>query len=284
MISVVTDAFFDDICAFYYLMAIRTKMNVFPTGLGYTRPHTTVNVCQGLKHESHLLHVSKLNNKPYNSTYYQKLTDQEALDFGDALAHELHLHGHNDKSQLKYDQNILVLGPYNDLALDLHKHHKHHKYFVFGSFSNLRMSPTDPFPSTITLGKGSNAGIDPIATIKVWSHCHTILPCRQPPIDQVLQVVENVDNRYSRKIAKVLRYSKQHNPWGGYVWDLGMALIYQHPNLITRTQLYDATFNQSTQQIVLTLISIVDEHKTQITLVDVDIDAMMIYLHNDLTS
>lgn len=142
MISVVTDAFFDDICAFLYLMAIHEHINIFPTGLGYTRPQTTIDVCHGLKKWSHHLHISRLNNVPYNSYYYNQLTDREALNFGDDVAHEFHLHGHDSKHQLKYDENIIVLGPYNDLAKHVNKHHPHQ---IFGSFSNIRMSPVDLF-------------------------------------------------------------------------------------------------------------------------------------------
>jgi hypothetical protein len=166
----------------------------------------------------------------------------------------------------------MVLGPYNNLAK--HTHH-HHNFRVYGSFSNLRFAPTDPFPSSIVLGKTSNAGIDPIASLKVWSRCPTLLLCRQLPIDQVLTTLEPIDTHISHKIQQVLNYSKEHNPGGGYVWDLGLALVYLYPDLITRTQLYDATFNKTTGQITLSITTTPRHRSPQVTLVDVDINAML---------
>lgn len=281
MISIITDAFFDDIVGFLYLMACHKEMNVFPTGIGYTRPHTTVDVCQGLHQWYHSLCVSRLDRKPYDPDTYWPFTDQTTLDFGAALAKYLHLHGHNSKERLEYNRDILILGPYSNLAKHLHKRDLG-QFHVYGSFSNLRFAPTDPFPSPITLGTSSNAGIDPMASLKVWSHCPTILLCRQPPIDQVLLALEGIDTRISRRIKKVLRYSKEHNPGGGYVWDLGLALVYQNPDLITRTQLYDATFNPTTKQITLATTVVTQQGSPQVTLVDVDLAAMLVRLRETL--
>jgi hypothetical protein len=301
MVSIITDAFFDDICGISYLMSFKDKMTLFPTGLGYTRPQTTDRVCHGLQKWASHVRIAKTDRRPMDPTCYFPFTDTTTLDFGDAMANELGFEkpSHDPKSRhLKGD--LLILGPYNVVAH--HEHDLDHRHHAYGSFSNLRFSVTDPFPSPITLGTTSNAGIDPCSAMLTWKHFKTLLPVRQPPIQMVLNTIQDVDTWIARKIKKVLEYSLIHNPGGGYVWDLGLALVYKHPDLITRTQLYDAVLDKVvfaplqtpspkrggviggtlSPQITLTMTTTSDPEKTQVYLVDVDLTAMMSHLHHDL--
>lgn len=281
MISIITDSFFDDITGIIYLMTFKDSIRLFPTGIGYTRPKTSLNVCLGLQKWGTKLKqntdVASSDNTPLNPNCYFPLNDTDALNFGTELAKYLKLNKNKTKpTKLKIKGDILVLGPYNTLG----KHLKG-KHNIYSSFSNIHFTNTGSFPSVINIGIWSNAGIDPCSTLITWTHRNSILLARQPPIDLVLETLDDVNTWAAIKIKKILNYSKQHNPGGGFVWDLGLALIYKNPDLIVRNQLYDVTMD-SENKITLTLTMERNTTNTQVYLVDVDINEMMVRLKTQL--
>lgn len=284
VISVATDAFWDDITGIIYLMTFRsTTTRLFPTGIGYTRHKTTKRVCDGLRSWAKCknVQVSHLDKEPINKNYYFPLNDPQALDFGDNLAdylgfHKKHTHNH----QMDVHGDILMLGPYNGIARKMHSHHHN----VYSSFSNIRFPEDGSFPPTINISTWSNAGIDPLAAFDVWNQAKqpALLLARQPPIDLVINSLVDMHSWAAKKIKKVLSYSKANNPGGGYVWDLGLAIVYKNPDVITRTQLYDVNIDNVTKYLTLTLSSIRNPYAVQVYLCDVDLNQMMHRLRHQL--
>lgn len=291
-ISVATDSFWDDIAGIIYLMTFDTTVRVFPTSIGYASKKTTKDVCGGLlkwvKKMKSNIQLGRVDSQPLEDECYFPLDDPTALEFGASLSKYLKL----KKGSAKFENfglrgDILILGPYNGIARKFrHHHHRnhHHNHQVFSSFSNLRFPEDGSFPSPISIGFWSNAGIDPCSAMRVWgaSDQPALLLARQPPIDLVISTVTSLRSWGARKITKVLNYSKLHNPGGGYVWDLGLALVYKNPDIITKTQLYEVTKDPLTNHLTLTSTSIRNPDATQVYLVDVDLNLMMERLRHQL--
>lgn len=278
--SIATDAFWDDIAGIIYLMTFDPMLRLFPTSIGYTRKSTTKNVCGGLRRWSlrrkNNIEVARVARHPLDDACYFPLNDPTALDFGTDLANYLKLKkGITEFKDLELRGDILILGPYNGIARKLHHHHHHHQ--IYSSFSNLHFAEDGSFPSPINISIWSNAGIDPCSAVKVWRHSTepALLLARQPPIDLVIGAIKDLDSWTARKLQKVLAYSKANNPSGGYVWDLGLALVYKNRDLITKMQLYDVTEDPVTHHLTLTMTSIRNPSTTQVYLVDVDLNMMM---------
>lgn len=277
-ISVVTDSFWDDIVGIIYLLTFESKMYLFPTSIGYTQTDTCKEVCGGLQRWSSKLKINHVSHHPFNEQYYQPLNDPTAFQFGRMLSKHLHFDHRSPKlKHLKPRGDVLILGPYNGMARKLNRGHQ-----IFSSFSNLHFPEDGSFPSPINLGAWSNAGIDPCGAMEVWrKSCQpALLLAHQPPIDLVIASVTGIDTRPAKRMLNVLNYSKLHNPAGGYVWDLGLAIVYKNPDIITKTQLYTVT--QSAQQLTLTAALIRNTAAVQVYLVDVDLNCMMQRLRDQL--
>jgi hypothetical protein len=304
-ITVINDAFFDDISAFIYLIGLSIPCNLVTNALGYAVSDTALRVNNGVTKwakkndlEFKKTNVSQdfYNNTDPRNNPFRSLID---LNFASNLADHLCFFDLDCEKEchnlrVKYTKIILVLGPYSDLARELtcemtcESEECRTKHSIWCSGSSLINTDAYTFPDTLYLGKGSNAGIDPTATLTVWQiankSLHTaILVSRQPPIQDVYNAVKCIETSAGRKLAKVLKYSIEKNPLGTFVWDLGLSVTQQHPDIITQQQLYDADYSDDpTKAIKLTIATQFNSNNIQVSLVNVNIGAMIDYLVCDL--
>lgn len=296
-ITVINDAFFDDICAAIYEIGIRQKCDLITTALGYAARDTARRVTHGLvewaNQQNVVFRKSTVSQKFYDPTDprnnpFRSLID---LNFASDLADHLEFKESGDcNEKIKYSKVVLVLGPYSDLAREM-EHHCH-KHCIWGSGSGLFNSDSDPFPTTIYISKGSNAGIDPTATLKVWeianksSSCSNsttaILISRQPPVQDVYDAIKCIKTDAAEKMKKVLRYSLKNNPGGVFVWDLGCALTQRHPDIIIGSQLYDADYSDDPTKAIKLTQGVPNHDIAQVIVVNVSICKMLDHLVKDL--
>jgi hypothetical protein len=310
-ITVINDAFFDDICAFIYAIGLNKHCDMVTSALGYSARDTARRVTDGLIEWAHQkdLNFKKsmvsqdfyVSEDPRNNPF-RSLID---LNFASNLADHLNFHSHshfctNDQDdEIKYSKIIWVLGPFSDLARKLvnNTQYSHNIPCIWSSGSSVFNTDSDPFPPIIYIGKGSNAGIDPQATLKVWEITNRSMECqgphfsttsvlvsRQPPIQDVYDAIKCIRSDAAKKMKKVLKYSLDNNPGGGFVWDLGCAITQQHPCIIIGSQLYDADYSDDpSKAIKLTQSTQGPNHNVaQVIVVNVSIDKMLQYLVNDL--
>jgi hypothetical protein len=297
-ILAVTDQYFDDIAAFLYAIGIKLPCNMIPNALGYTVSDTTARVTNGIKtwatqneisFQSSYVSQSFYNNDDADNSPFRSMID---LNFGSNLADYLNF---NDLSAtcrpprtlLTGIRDIWALGPYSDLAKSL-PHLFTDDYTLWCSGSQIIGVEHYNYPETLYLGKGSNAGIDPTAALKVWTISNqlgntSLFIARNPPIQDVYNTIKSINTFAARKMKKVLRFSMDNNPGGGFVWDLSCALTQQHPDLIIQKQLYTASYSDDpTKAIKLTKTNTINNQEAQIYVINVDISQMLIYLFNDL--
>ena len=309
--TIITDTFFDDISAFLYYIGLSVPCNLVTTALGYSASDTARRISNGLvnwaqKNEidfknSHVSQQFYDSTDPRNNPFRSLIDLNFASNLGDHLCFfDYKDPGENKK--FKYTKNILVLGPYSDLALTLCQEndrchcqmnerchcHINKKFTLWCSGSGLINSDAYTFPDVVYVGKGSNAGIDPTATLLVWRLANKfktpILVSRQPPVQQVYETVKDIQTFAGRKLTKVLKYTIENNPGGIFVWDLGCAITQHHPDIIIQQQLYDADYSDNSfSAIKLTKTNHYDKNKSQVYVVNVNIEKMINYLILDLT-
>lgn len=302
-VTAINDAFFDDICAFIYAIGIKQDCNLVTTALGYSARDTARRVTDGLvkwadqnnvRFKKTMVSQNFYDNTDSRNNSFRSLID---LNFASNLADQLKFNDCDKKyecDKIKYSKIIWVLGPYSDLAREME--HTCHKHCIWSSGSSVFNTDSDPFPPTIYIGKGSNAGIDPTATLKVWSianksaycsgpHSSTtaVLVSRQPPIQSVYDAIKCIKTNAAKKMTQVLKYSLDNNPGGGFVWDLGLAITQQHPCVIIGSQLYDADYSDDPNRAIkLTLSASPNHNIAQVIVVNISIVAMIQYLVDDL--
>ncbi len=303
-VTAINDAFFDDICAFIYAIGINRECDLVTTALGYSARDTARRVTDGLiewANENNVVFKNTIVSQDfYDSTdsrnnLFRSLID---LNFASNLADHLKFIEYNKNNncndKIKYSKIIWVLGPYSDLAREME--YSCHKHYIWSSGSSVFNTDSDPFPTTIYISKGSNAGIDPTATLKVWSiankstycsssHSSTtaVLVSRQPPIQDVYDAIKCIKSNAAKKMKKVLKYSLDNNPGGGFVWDLGCAITQQHPDIIIGSQLYDADYSDDPNRAIILTQSISPNHNiAQVIVVNISISNMLQYLVCDL--
>lgn len=294
-ITAFNDAFFDDICAFIYAIGINQDCDLITTALGYSTHDTARRVTDGLvewaKKQNVSFQKSMISQTFYDNTDSRNNLTRSIIDlnFASNMADHLQFNNcvkHKKCDKIKYSKIIWVLGPYSDLARKMES--TCHKYNVWASGSNVFNADSDPFPVTIYIDKGDNAGIDPTATLKVWkianSYSTAILVSRQPPIQDVYDAIRSIKSDAAKKMRKVLRYSLDNNPGGVFVWDLGCAITQQHPDIIIGSQLYDADYSDDPNKAIKLTQSQSQSQSPfpQVIIVNISIRLMLQYLCNDL--
>jgi hypothetical protein len=299
----ITDAFFDDIAAFIYAIGINQDCSLVPNAIGYTINETATRVCNGLVKWADCKNVNFLqsyvsenfyDNNDARNNPFRSIID---LNFASNLAYYLKF-DNIERNNLPIEplfrgtKDIWALGPYSDLArqLELLKaQNLDYGFNIWCSGSALINVDSYIFPDLIYVGRGSNAGIDPTATLKVWQlSCETnnipLFIERQPPITDVYNAIRNTRSWAACQLRKTLNYSMQNNPGGAFVWDLGCALTQQHPDIIIQRQLYNAEYSDiPTSAIKLTKTTIINNSVAQVYVINVSINAMLAYLVADLS-